>query len=96
MAVARTVHVLNFGEIIAKGDMAAIQQNAACAKCISGSDDAEVDALVAGYGAVTVLHDISLSVGDREAVAIVGANGAGKTTWSAPSAACCVRARDAS
>lgn len=28
MAVAETVHVLNFGEIIAKGDMAAIQQNA--------------------------------------------------------------------
>jgi ABC-type branched-subunit amino acid transport system ATPase component len=28
MAVAETVHVLNFGEIIARGDMAAIQQNA--------------------------------------------------------------------
>jgi branched-chain amino acid transport system ATP-binding protein len=28
MAVAETVHVLNFGEIIAKGNMAAIQQNA--------------------------------------------------------------------
>ena len=27
MAVAETVHVLNFGEIIARGDMAAIQQN---------------------------------------------------------------------
>jgi ABC-type branched-subunit amino acid transport system ATPase component len=40
----------------------------------------EVDSLVAGYGALTVLHGVSLSVGDREAVAIVGANGAGKTT----------------
>ena len=28
MAVAESVHVLNFGEIIARGDMAAIQQNA--------------------------------------------------------------------
>ena len=28
MAVAKTVHALNFGEIIAKGSMAAIQQNA--------------------------------------------------------------------
>ena len=40
----------------------------------------EVRSLVAGYGALTVLHEVSLSVGGREAVAIVGANGAGKTT----------------
>lgn len=40
----------------------------------------EVQSLVAGYGALTVLHEVSLSIGDREAVAIVGANGAGKTT----------------
>ena len=40
----------------------------------------EIHSLTSGYGALTVLHDVSLSVGDREAVAIVGANGAGKTT----------------
>jgi branched-chain amino acid transport system ATP-binding protein len=40
----------------------------------------EVRDLVAGYGAVTVLHGISFDVADREAVALVGANAAGKTT----------------
>ena len=40
----------------------------------------EVRDLLAGYGAVEVLHGITFDVGDREAVALVGANAAGKTT----------------
>jgi branched-chain amino acid transport system ATP-binding protein len=40
----------------------------------------EVRDLVAGYGAVTVLHGVSFDVGERESVALVGANAAGKTT----------------
>jgi branched-chain amino acid transport system ATP-binding protein len=40
----------------------------------------EVRDLVAGYGAVSVLHGISFDVADRESVALVGANAAGKTT----------------
>ncbi len=40
----------------------------------------EVRDLVAGYGSVTILHGISFDVGDHEAVALVGANAAGKTT----------------
>ena len=40
----------------------------------------EIHSLTSGYGAITVLHDISLSIGDQELVAIVGANGAGKST----------------
>jgi branched-chain amino acid transport system ATP-binding protein len=39
-----------------------------------------VDALRAGYGAVEVLHGISLRVEAGEIVALLGANGAGKTT----------------
>lgn len=36
--------------------------------------------LAVGYGAASVLHGISLTVGKGELVTIVGANGAGKTT----------------
>lgn len=40
----------------------------------------EVDQLRAGYGAVQVLHEVSLHVDEGEIVSILGANGAGKTT----------------
>jgi branched-chain amino acid transport system ATP-binding protein len=39
-----------------------------------------VDNIVAGYGAVTVLRDVSLTVGDGELVALLGVNGNGKST----------------
>jgi len=39
-----------------------------------------VDNLNVYYGAVHILHDISLEVFDREIVTLIGANGAGKTT----------------
>lgn len=40
----------------------------------------EVRGLNAGYGEVQILRDVSLSVGDREVVTLVGSNGAGKST----------------
>jgi ABC-type branched-subunit amino acid transport system ATPase component len=40
----------------------------------------EIASVSAGYGALTVLQDVTMTVGDGEAVALVGANGAGKTT----------------
>ncbi len=40
----------------------------------------EIDNLVAGYGAIRVLHGISLNVNPGEVVALLGRNGAGKTT----------------
>jgi branched-chain amino acid transport system ATP-binding protein len=40
----------------------------------------EVEGLVAGYGAFIVLHGMSLSVAAGEIVAVLGANGVGKTT----------------
>ena len=40
----------------------------------------QLDDVTASYGHAQVLHGISLTVGDNEAVGILGANGAGKTT----------------
>jgi branched-chain amino acid transport system ATP-binding protein len=40
----------------------------------------EIEHLAAGYGAVQVLRDVTLHVDEGEAVALVGANAAGKTT----------------
>jgi branched-chain amino acid transport system ATP-binding protein len=40
----------------------------------------EIQDLHAGYGQLSVLHGVDISVGDREIVAVIGANGAGKTT----------------
>jgi ABC-type branched-subunit amino acid transport system ATPase component len=39
-----------------------------------------IQSLVSGYGTLAVLHDISLQIDAGEAVAIIGANGAGKTS----------------
>lgn len=40
----------------------------------------EVDNLVAGYGATTVIHGLSLRVAPSHVTALLGGNGAGKTT----------------
>ncbi|MBN9561434.1 MAG: ABC transporter ATP-binding protein [Alphaproteobacteria bacterium] len=39
-----------------------------------------IEAMNAGYGAVRVLHEVSLSVGSGETVALLGTNGNGKST----------------
>jgi branched-chain amino acid transport system ATP-binding protein len=40
----------------------------------------KLERLVAGYGPVEVLREVSLEVGEGEMVAMIGANGAGKST----------------
>ncbi|MCO7219581.1 ABC transporter ATP-binding protein [Klenkia sp. PcliD-1-E] len=44
------------------------------------TDALAVQGLTAGYGALRVLHDVSVHVGRDEVVGVLGANGAGKTT----------------
>ena len=39
-----------------------------------------LDHVTLGYGKTPVVHDLSIEVGDGEAVSLVGPNGAGKTT----------------
>jgi branched-chain amino acid transport system ATP-binding protein len=39
-----------------------------------------VDGLSAGYGEAVVLHDVSLSLGEGQTLALLGRNGTGKTT----------------
>ena len=41
-----------------------------------------VDDLRGGYGAVDILHRVSVHVGEREIVTIAGTNGAGKSTFA--------------
>jgi branched-chain amino acid transport system ATP-binding protein len=40
----------------------------------------KLEGVCAGYGGLSILHELSLEVGEGEIVALVGANGAGKTT----------------
>jgi branched-chain amino acid transport system ATP-binding protein len=40
----------------------------------------EFDRVSAGYGDLTVIHDVSFRVGEGEVVSLVGSNGAGKST----------------
>jgi branched-chain amino acid transport system ATP-binding protein len=47
---------------------------------VSASPLLEVRDLEAGYGAISVLHRVSLTVNAGEVVTIIGANGAGKST----------------
>jgi branched-chain amino acid transport system ATP-binding protein len=47
---------------------------------VRGAPLLEVQDVDAGYGALVVLHGVSLAVGEGEIVSLVGANGAGKTT----------------
>jgi len=49
-------------------------------KLAGGEPFLTVENLVAGYGAMTILHDIDLAIGKGQSLCLIGPNGAGKST----------------
>ena len=93
MEVSSHVVVLDAGAKIAEGPPERVATNDAVLEAWSKSVDAkrvraltlsptpvlQAESVWAGYGAATVLRDVTLHVNDGEVVAVIGANGAGKT-----------------
>ena len=61
----------------------AIAQNVTVADLdalVDGDPFLKIDNLIAGYGKMEILHDISLRVGKGQSLCLIGPNGAGKST----------------
>ena len=86
MDIADRIAVLNFGRKIAEGTPAEIQSQPRSHQGLPGRRGAGLTMLkvnnieVSYLGVIRVLHGISLEVGDGKIVALIGANGGGKTT----------------
>lgn len=96
MGVSDRVVVLDAGAKIADGTPTAVAADPAVLKAYLGAEESvdrarkvalppgetvlSVTKLGAGYGAVSVLHDVDVSVERGGFVAVLGANGAGKST----------------
>ena len=95
LGVCDTVHVLDYGRIIASGTPAEIRSDSSVIEAYLGQQGVgaviepllpttetvlDVRNLAAGYDRVPVVHGIDLTVRAGEVVALLGGNGAGKTT----------------
>ena len=85
MNVADRVLVMDYGQHLFEGVPADVQKNAAVVSAYLGRR-ADVSALLAAedlelaYGELSVCRGISIEVNEGEIVALIGANGAGKST----------------
>ncbi len=78
----RPRHRAEFRPLHRRRDAGGDRRRSGCRRGLSRRSDAmlRIEALAAGYGRVTALHDVSLTIGAGEIVCLLGANGAGKTT----------------
>ena len=91
MAVARHIVVLDHGQKIAEGAPKEIVENPEVIRAYLGSGyvhaptagEASVlklQGVSASYGSVPAITDVTIEIGEGEAVGLLGANGAGKST----------------